>query len=203
MNNNIHRDIRRLFRVVVRGDFSPIGVQCGDRGTLVELWKRQRYKVGVEIGVHRAGYSLCILNGVPDVYLHAVDPWGVYPTSHLTKDSQANNYQMALNRLKPVSDRVTIHKDYSENVYSKFKDGSLDFLFIDGDHTFDGCALDLIHWCPKVRDGGIVAVHDYNAMRRGGVIESVNAYTRCHLIAPWYVTREEFPTAFWVTGGSY
>ena len=44
------------------------------------------------------------------------------------------------------------------------------------------------------REGGRYAV----AMRRGGVIEAVDAYTRCHMIHPWYVTREDLPTAFWV-----
>jgi len=44
--------------------------------------------------------------------------------------------------LEPFKDRVVVHKDYSQNVASQFADKSLDFLFIDGMHTFDGCALD-------------------------------------------------------------
>jgi len=35
----------------------------------------------------------------------------------------------------------------------------------------------LILWAPKVKVGGMIAVHDYLAMRRGGVIEAVDAYT--------------------------
>jgi len=36
----------------------------------------------------------------------------------------------------------------------------LDFLFVDGDHTFDGVAADFRLHVPRVRDGGLVAMHD-------------------------------------------
>lgn len=195
---DIQRNIRHSFGVLVRNDFSPIGSHKGDRETLINIWKDAGYKEGAEIGVKRASYSQKILSTIPDVKLHCIDPWGVYKESHLTKEGQDKTYEVAMKVLAPFKDRVVVHKDYSQNVASQFKDKSLDFLFIDGMHTFDGCALDLILWVPKVKVGGMVAVHDYLAMRRGGVVEAVDAYTRCHLIHPWYVTREILPTAFWV-----
>ena len=36
----------------------------------------------------------------------------------------------------------------------------LDFLFIDGDHTYDGVRADFEMYAPLVRKGGIVAFHD-------------------------------------------
>lgn len=36
----------------------------------------------------------------------------------------------------------------------------LDFLFIDGDHTYDGVRADFEMYAPLVRKGGLVAVHD-------------------------------------------
>ena len=199
-NNNIYRNIRRRFQVLTRDDFSPIGAHEGDRTTLIEVWKDAGYKEGVEIGVKQARYSEKILSTIPDCKLHCIDPWDVYKESHLSRVTQDNNYSKVLQRLDPYikEGRAVIVKDYSQNVASNFKDGSLDFLFIDGMHTFDGCALDLILWCPKVRIGGMICVHDYLAMRRGGVMEAVNAYTKCHMIHPWFVTREVLPTAFWI-----
>lgn len=38
----------------------------------------------------------------------------------------------------------------------------VDFLFIDGDHSYEGCAGDIIAWTPNMKVGGFVAVHDYN-----------------------------------------
>lgn len=200
---NIDREIRRLFRVLVGQDFSPIGCHQGDRTTLARLWGMAGYKVGCEIGVFRGGFSKVILDAIPGVRLHCIDPWEVYHDSHFTASGQARNYRIATEVLAPYGDRVQIHRQYSQSMHTEFKDGELDFLFIDGMHTFDGCALDLIYYCPKVRKGGMIAVHDYCAQRRGGVIEAVDAYTRCHMIAPWYVTREEIPTAFWVVRNEF
>jgi predicted O-methyltransferase YrrM len=47
---------------------------------------------------------------------------------------------------------------------------SLDVLFIDGDHTYDGVKHDFLSYSPLVRPGGIVAFHDIaeHPMKAGG-----------------------------------
>lgn len=196
----VGRRIRSTFGTFVQGDFSPIGSRRGTRENLPEIWRDSGYKVGVEIGVQRGVYSSHILRTAPGVHLHSIDPWAVYGDSKVTEPAQERNYKIALERLNPfVADgRCTIHREYSQKAASLFPDGSLDFVYVDGDHSFDACVTDLITYVPKVRRGGMVAVHDYLPMRRGGVIEAVDAYTRCHMIDPWYVIREALPTAFWV-----
>ena len=37
----------------------------------------------------------------------------------------------------------------------------VDFIWVDGDHSYEGVAGDIYHWVPKVHKGGIVAFHDY------------------------------------------
>jgi cephalosporin hydroxylase len=37
---------------------------------------------------------------------------------------------------------------------------NLELLFIDGDHTYDGCMADLNNFWPKVISGGVMMVHD-------------------------------------------
>ncbi|MDP6503405.1 MAG: class I SAM-dependent methyltransferase, partial [Planctomycetota bacterium] len=44
--------------------------------------------------------------------------------------------------------------------FEDFEDGSIDLLFVDGDHSFEGCYSDLIHWFPKLRPGGGLIGHD-------------------------------------------
>ncbi len=39
-------------------------------------------------------------------------------------------------------------------------DGKIDFLFIDGDHTYDGVKADYEIYGPLVRPGGLIAFHD-------------------------------------------
>jgi predicted O-methyltransferase YrrM len=38
--------------------------------------------------------------------------------------------------------------------------GSVDFLFIDGDHRYDGVRRDFESYAPLVRPGGLIAIHD-------------------------------------------
>ena len=45
---------------------------------------------------------------------------------------------------------------------SLYKDLSLDFVFIDGDHTYAGVRADIAAWLPKIKNGGIIAGHDYD-----------------------------------------
>lgn len=179
-----------------------------DRNALLVAWREMKYRRIVEIGVQRAFYSRRILTEIPDCHWWGVDPWIPYPNRSVTEKRQETYYQRTLDALRKWldEDRATILRMGSMQAVGNFEDGSLDAVYIDGDHMFDdkvggsieGVMLDLIHWSYKVRPGGMVACHDYNAMRKGGVIEAVDAYTRAHNIQPWFVTRETLPTAFWL-----
>jgi hypothetical protein len=197
----VMRRVRNTFHVRIRGFFNPIGTGKGrSRNDLPVIWRDSGYKVGVEIGVERAAYSLQILNTMPDVHLHVIDPWAVYKSWRIPQEQQDKNYAFAMRRLQPFIDagRCTVHRDASTNVAQKFKDGSLDFIFIDGDHSYNAVTMDLIQYVPKVRRGGMVAAHDYIVAQRVGVMDAIDGYTKCNLIAPWFVIREAIATAFWV-----
>jgi cephalosporin hydroxylase len=57
--------------------------------------------------------------------------------------------------------RADSHSDETlKSVSSLVADKQLDFLFIDGDHTYDGVKADFEMYSPFVRKGGIVAFHD-------------------------------------------
>lgn len=45
----------------------------------------------------------------------------------------------------------------------------LDLVFIDGDHSFEGCMADLITWVPKVKKGGMILLHDADTASFPGV----------------------------------
>jgi predicted O-methyltransferase YrrM len=47
-----------------------------------------------------------------------------------------------------------------EHVSTLFDDGKVDFLYIDGDHTYEGVKKDFIQYGKLVRPGGIIAMHD-------------------------------------------
>jgi hypothetical protein len=48
----------------------------------------------------------------------------------------------------------------SFEAHKLFKDNSIDFLFIDGDHLYNGFYSDLENFWPKIKIGGIICGHD-------------------------------------------
>lgn len=50
--------------------------------------------------------------------------------------------------------------------------GSIDFIFIDGDHSYEGCRADIEAWTPFVRKGGVMAFHDFGS-RASGVTQAI------------------------------
>jgi predicted O-methyltransferase YrrM len=53
-------------------------------------------------------------------------------------------------------------------------DGSLDFVFIDADHSYEAVAADIDAWRSKVKPGGILSGHDYGHRRFPGVAQAVD-----------------------------
>lgn len=193
-----HKVIRKHMRAITRDDNLPISVGHGTREKLTQVWGELGYQQVVEIGVQQALFSVVLLGNNPHCHLHLVDPWHEFPYGHQTEEKQEWYLDQAKTRLKQFNGRYTLHRMTSHEALPLFMDGSLDAVYIDGDHTFDHAVTDIIFWSKKVRPGGMVAVHDYCHMRRSGVMKAVDAYTHCHSINPWYVTREVLPTAFWV-----
>ena len=57
--------------------------------------------------------------------------------------------------------RAQLVRKTSVEAAKGFAEASIDWLFIDGDHTYDGCLADLEAWYPKVRPGGLISGDDY------------------------------------------
>ncbi len=55
--------------------------------------------------------------------------------------------------------------------------GAIDFVFIDGDHSYDACKADLLAWSPFVKRGGVIAFHDFGS-RADGVTRAIFEQTR-------------------------
>lgn len=109
------------------------------------------FKIGAEIGVYRGRYSSRLLKTIPGLKLYSVDNWvGKYASSERQARESLSRYP-----------RSVIIKGDSPQVASTFQDKSLDFVYIDADHTYNGAMADIIAWTPKVRKDGIVSGHDY------------------------------------------
>ncbi len=69
-------------------------------------------------------------------------------------------------RYNPVSELHIIqgnsHRPESFQLVTELFDGTLDLLFIDGDHTYEGALQDYHMYGPLVRPGGMIVVDDVN-----------------------------------------
>jgi predicted O-methyltransferase YrrM len=162
---------------------SPMALPGIGREKLYQLFNELGYCYGAEIGVRDGENASTMFHTIPNLHLFLVDPWFDIETSRITKVY----YDRALRRMKNRA--ATIYHMTGDAASQKVADNSLDFVFIDGDHSYDGCMLDIILWGRKVKKGGIVSGHDYFYEReRAGVRNAVNNYIKFHKINPWFLT---------------
>ena len=58
-------------------------------------------------------------------------------------------------------DIITLWEDYSYDIADEFKDGSVDFIYVDGSHEYEDVKRDIELYLPKIKQGGFIAGHDY------------------------------------------
>jgi predicted O-methyltransferase YrrM len=63
-------------------------------------------------------------------------------------------------RLTPVKGVYNLNVMTSDEAVSLYEDGSIDFLLVDGDHTYEGCKRDIENFIPKMRSGGLIVCDD-------------------------------------------
>jgi predicted O-methyltransferase YrrM len=73
-------------------------------------------------------------------------------------------------------DRVSFLLMKSNEAVQFIKDGCLDLVFIDADHSYEACLQDIALWYPKVRDGGVICGHDYLNSAHQGVERAVKEF---------------------------
>lgn len=54
-------------------------------------------------------------------------------------------------------------------------DGPIDVLFIDGDHSYEGCRADIASWYPHMADEGVMLFHDCDETSPG-VVQAVHEF---------------------------
>jgi predicted O-methyltransferase YrrM len=125
-----------------------------------------------EVGVFLGEFAETLARVFPDLEeLHLVDPFeGILCSG----DADGRNIRTvngreaeALVRAKFVRDpRVRFIVGRSPSALEAFEPESLDLVYVDGDHTYEGCLADLRVAIGKLRPGGWLCGHDYGANPR-------------------------------------
>ena len=143
--------------------------------------------VGAEIGVWKANTSAnFVKRGVKE--LHLVDAWSVEVYKEgVGQTGEWGSYQKYLERYKQVTggtteehfkayydktynevvkrfkqmEHVHIHRMSSDDWFATQKDNYFDWIYLDGDHSYEGVLNDLNSSRRVVKDGGIILGDDY------------------------------------------
>ena len=131
---------------------------------LLKIFKEHNPKYILEIGTANGGtlFSYCKL-AREDAIIISVDlPKGLYGGGY--PDWKIPIYQAFK---KPNQKLYLLREDsHQQETLEKVKEilngNQLDFLFIDGDHSYEGVKKDFEMYSPLVRKEGIIAFHDIN-----------------------------------------
>ena len=130
-------------------------------------------RYGVDIGVAFGSNSFNLLNNFNNLNLYSIDPYIKYSDqdkmSDLVEDIKGHQlYDFVSKRLKnKFLDRSIFIRGTSKELDEE-PDEFFDFIYIDGDHTYEGANIDLINSFPKIKKNGILCGDDY------GVFEHIN-----------------------------
>lgn len=121
----------------------------------------------VELGVYKGDFAEKILKSCPIIQNYLmIDPWR--NLTDWNKPANADNetfekiYQEAIVKTDFAKDRRKILRGKTKEVISEIENESLDFGYIDADHTLRGITVDLINILPKIKSNGFIAGDDFN-----------------------------------------
>lgn len=145
----------------------------------LRLVKARGFTTGVEVGVGFGGHCASLLEYRGIDALTGVDPYTTDDhdgIESLTQSDMDCVHDIALDRLARFGRRFELLRKPSLQAASKFEDGSLDFVYLDGDQDFNAVSADLGAWFDKVREGGIIAGHDYDNPDMPDVQQAVDGF---------------------------
>lgn len=176
--------------------------------------------IGAEIGVWYGNTSEQFLRrGVKE--LHLIDPWSVEPYKESNADEHGG-FEKYLERYSKIcggntvehfqryydkvareveqkffmSPQVKIHRMTSTEWFDSFQ-GKLDWIYVDGDHSYEGCLRDLRDCLKVVKQGGIIFGDDFRhpgkpGGGKPGVVKAVKEFMEETGFEPTYYGNQQF-----------
>lgn len=120
--------------------------------------------IGAEVGVWRGQMSAQLLTMHPGMFLFMVDRWD--STNGQPRDPRKATQDELCQEAQDVTAfaerrREVVRMD-SLAAADTIEDGSLDFVFIDADHSYESVRADIRAWLPKLKAGALLSGHDYS-----------------------------------------
>lgn len=134
---------------------------------ILNLLDVHRPKVCVELGTWKGCSAIAVARLVRqwDGVVHCVDVW---EQENVMGDFVPVTVGECLRNLDAagVTEHVRLIVARTTEAATRWE-GPIDYLYVDADHSYDGCVADLEAWWPHLRVGGLLAGDDYGDARQG------------------------------------
>ena len=120
----------------------------------------------VEIGSYKGKSTafMCveIANSGKKIRFECIDPMELMGGYLNMPQDEKDGYSFEefTQRLESVKDYYKLNRMTSNDAAKLYEDGSIDFLLIDGDHSYQGVYDDIVNYLPKMRSGGLIVGDD-------------------------------------------
>jgi hypothetical protein len=154
----------------------------------------------VEIGVDQGQFSECFFNRHWNISMYiGVDDYGHFAGSDREMDQLAAIVKYrdcaAARIIRRPSTEVPQQLLAADDIYRN----PYDFIYVDGDHSEEAVYADLKAWWPTLRDGGIMAGHDWWMVtdQHLGVKQAVMRFAEEHGVRKIYHTYMDDPQSWY------
>ena len=125
--------------------------------------QHKKQLIGLEIGTATGLNAKKMLTLLNIKHLYLIDPYGKYKDG----DGETRDYTQYIpimeKKLEKYQNKITLYRETSIHAVTHFEDNSLDFIYIDGDHTYQNVSKELELYYPKVKSQGVMGGHDFSA----------------------------------------
>lgn len=121
-----------------------------------------------EVGVYRGDFAARVLGQCDYIKTYfMIDPWRHLDDWNKPANTNNNVFNRYLEETKAKTEqaahRRVILRGRTTEVIDEIADESLDFAYVDGDHTLKGIAIDLVAIYNKIKPGGHIGGDDFTA----------------------------------------
>lgn len=154
------------------------------RAILADLVRAQAFKSDhplqiLEVGSWLGSTAIAMADAVTEATVHCVDTWEGTPTDITGPcakqaggpDAVFEEFKRRVGPRLGKTVRALVGK--STDIARQAFDHQFDLIFIDADHTYEGCKADIEAWWPHLREGGVMVGHDLEVDGYDGVGQAV------------------------------
>lgn len=135
----------------------------------------------IEVGVQEGIFSEYIMQRTQPSQLVLIDCWEKQPQhvyndiANVSNQEQIRKFKRVCSKFSHLSQIKTI-KNFSTPASYQFTDNSVDWIYLDANHSYAAVKEDIKNWWPKIKKGGFLTGHDYVLQDNFGVVQAVNEF---------------------------